>query len=140
MSKVSEIAGYWVMAKKAMLIGLGYFAATNPLGTAKFLYKVVPSLVHSMGRDTYLIVKEAGKELILPEARQTAKQIVAGARGSGSALARPMIWGGFAQPTFILVGGALAQTIHMGSQEVLDLFDWEWGESGITEKGPVIYH
>lgn len=122
MSKTTEIAGYWAMSKKAMLIGLGYFAATNPRGTAKFLVRVLPPLAHSMARDSYLIVREAGKELILPEAARAAKNIGNQVRGTGAAAARPMIWGGLAQPTFILMGGALAQIIHMGAQDFLEFF------------------
>ena len=122
MSKSAEIAGYWVMAKKAMLVGLGYFAVTNPPGTAKFLVRVVPPLVHSMARDSYLIVRQAGKDLILPEAVQVAKNIGNQVRATGAAAARPMIWGGLAQPTFILVGGALAQSISQTSDAVLEFF------------------
>tara|TARA_R100000306_G_scaffold38340_1_gene38289 strand:+ start:375 stop:758 length:384 start_codon:yes stop_codon:yes gene_type:complete len=118
MSKASEIAGWYAMSKKAMLIGLGYFAATNPRGTVKFLMRVAPPLVHSMARDSYLIIREAGKELVLPEARQVAKNI---GRATSQA-ARPMIWGGLAQPTFILMGGALAQIIHMGAEDFLEFF------------------
>jgi len=120
MSKTTEIAGYWAMSKKAMLIGLGYFAATNPRGTAKFLVRVVPPLIHSFARDTYLVTKAAGKELILPEAMGAAKNIGTGARATGAAAARPMIWGGLAQPTFILIGGALAQIINQWYESVLE--------------------
>lgn len=122
MSKATEIAGLWAMSKKAMLIGLGYFAATNPRGTARFLVRVLPPLAHSMARDSYLIAKEGAKELLLPEVKQVAKGIGSQVRATGSAAARPMIWGGLAQPTFILVGGALAQIIHMGSQDFLEFF------------------
>lgn len=120
MSKAAEIGGYWAMSKKAMLIGLGYFAATNPKGTARFLIRVAPPLVHSMARDSYLIMKEAGKELIKPEAVRVGKQIGAGARATGTAIARPMIWGGLAQPGFILIGGGLAQIIQLFEQAYLD--------------------
>ena len=120
MSKTTEIAGYWAMSKKAMLIGLGYFAATNPKGTTRFLIRVAPPLVHSMARDSYLIMKEAGKELIKPEAVRVGKQIGAGARATGTAIARPMIWGGLAQPGFILIGGGLAQIIQLFERAYLD--------------------
>ena len=120
MSKAAEIGGYWAMSKKAMLIGLGYFAATNPKGTARFLIRVAPPLVHSMARDTFLIMKEAGKELIKPEAVRVGRQVGAGATATGRAIARPMIWGGFAQPTFILIGGAIAQIIHLFEEAYLD--------------------
>ena len=120
MSKAAEIGGYWAMSKKAMLIGLGYFAATNPKGTARFLIRVAPPLVHSMARDTYLIMKEAGKELIKPEAVRVGNQVGAGATATGRAIARPMIWGGLAQPGFILLGGGLAQIIQLFEQAYLD--------------------
>lgn len=120
MSKAAELGGYWAMSKKAMLIGLGYFAATNPKGTARFLIRVAPPLVHSMARDSYLIMKEAGKELVKPEAVRVGKQIGAGTRATGTAIARPMIWGGLAQPGFILIGGGLAQIIQLFEQAYLD--------------------
>lgn len=122
MSRAAEAAGYWAMSKKAMLIGLGYFAATNPRGTAKFLVRVVPPLVHSFVRDTYLITRSAATELVLPELGGVLRNVGTQVEASAAAAARPMIWGGLAQPTFLLGGGALAQIIHMGTEDFLELF------------------
>jgi len=120
MSKATEIAGYWALSKKAMLVGLGYFAATNPRGTAKFLVRVIPRLAHSFARDTYLITRAAAKELVLPEVGSVLRGIGTQVDATGAAAARPMIWGGLAQPTFILMGGALAQIIHLGAEDFLE--------------------
>jgi hypothetical protein len=122
MSKAAEIAGLWVMSKQAMLIGLGYFAATNPRGTAKFLVRVVPKLVHSFARDTYLVTRSAATELVLPEVGTLLRGVGAQVEATGAAASRPMIWGGLAQPLFVVSGGALAQIIYAGSEDFLELF------------------
>jgi len=128
MSKATVIQEYWVMAKKAMLIGLGYFAVTDPKGTGKFLWRVVPPLAASASRDTYLVVKAAAEELVRPALLREYQSGLAAAEAASAAARAPMIWGGLAQPAFIMIGGTVAHTISIATEDLLELL-WE-GSSG----------
>lgn len=112
MTSSAEIDGYYESSKKAMLVGLGYFAMTRPLPTAKVLLKLVPALAYSMVRDTYLVVRTLGTELVMPELVMALEGVGSSLRTFGAAAARPMIWGGLAQPVFFMLAVPFAVSIQ----------------------------
>jgi hypothetical protein len=116
MTSLAELSGYYEASKKAMLVGLGYFAVTRPGPTGKVLWKVVPPLAYSMARDTYLIVRVLGSELLLPELMASLHGIGASGRAAGAAAAQPMIWGGLAQPLFFALAVPFALAVDQGAR------------------------
>jgi len=114
MTSSAEIVGYYETSKKAMLVGLGYFAVTRPVPTAKVLWKLIPALAYSMARDTYLIVRVLGTELLFPELLMALEGVGSSVRTVGAAAARPMIWGGLAQPVFFTLAIPFAVSIQQG--------------------------
>jgi len=116
MTSLAEVSGYYEASKKAMLVGLGYFAVTKPGPTGKVLWKLIPPLAYSMARDTYLIVRVLGTELLFPELVANLAGIGAQARALGAAAAQPMIWGGLAQPLFFALAVPFALSVDQGAR------------------------
>jgi len=116
MTSLAEVSGYYEASKKAMLVGLGYFAVTRPTATGKVLWRLIPPLAYSMARDTYLIVRVIGTELLFPELVANLAGIGAQARAVGAAAAQPMIWGGLAQPLFFALAVPFALSIDQGAR------------------------
>ena len=104
MPRLAAVSGYYEASKKAMLVGLGYFAVTRPTATGTVLWRLIPPLAYSMARDTYLIVRVIGTERRGPEGGANRAGSGAQARAGGAAAAQPRRGGGRAQPR----GGALA--------------------------------
>jgi len=111
MTSLAEVSGYYEASKKAMLVGLGYFAVTKPGPTGKVLWKLIPPLAYS-----YLIVRVLGTELLFPELVANLAGIGAQARALGAAAAQPMIWGGLAQPLFFALAVPFALSVDQGAR------------------------
>ena len=116
MTSLAEVSGYYEASHKAMLVRLGYFAVTRPKPTGKVLWRLIPPLAYSMARDTYLIVRVLGTELLLPELMVNLHSIGASARGIAAAAAQPMIWGGLAQPLFFALAVPFALSVDQGAR------------------------
>ncbi len=101
-------------SKKAMLVGLGYFAFFRPRETVGIAYRLIPALAYQQVKDAYLVVRIITQDLLIPELRAG----LGGARASvsaASALQANLIAGGLTQPLFILGAIPIALTIERGA-------------------------
>ena len=93
----------WSKAKLASIAGLGYFALTNPQGTARAVVRIAGATLGEQVRTWKSVTKIVGEELVVPE---VARQRARGFPATGT------LWSVSPWIPFVLFGGVIIQAIE----------------------------